>query len=126
MNFECWNLVYVAGVAGILCGGILTDQIIRAARKKLPSKDVPKHLPPSWGVQSTRTYLSWCDVHVCRHCGQRGHAADLPALEPCPSCGEGGTWTQAAMLKEVGRWDPGIRMWILKGEDLIMLRRQAD
>ena len=126
MNIECWNLVYVAGVAGILCGGILTDQIIRAARKKLPSKDVPKHLPPSWRVQSTETYLSWCNVNVCTSCGKRGHKLDFREDDPCPDCGVQNSAMKYPIMQTIGRWDPGIKLWILKGEELIMLRKQAD
>lgn len=132
MKLECWNLVYIAGISGILCGGILVDQIIRAANrhseKRRKEKQIPMrhHLPPSWNVQSTQSYLSWCDVHVCRFCGQRGHGVDMPQTEPCPGCGAEFNLVSYALRKDVGRWDPGIKMWILKGEDLIMLRRQAD
>lgn len=126
MNAECWNLVYVAGIAGLLVGGILAEAITRMAQKK-PRKEVTsKHLPPSWAVQSTRTYLSWCNVTVCYACEIRGHRLDFPIENPCPGCGVQNSRSADPIRLETGRWDPGIKMWILKGEDLIMLRRQAD
>lgn len=115
MNVQCWQLIYIVGVSAFACGlivaGIVIEKIYVTKREK--DSRVEFHQPPSWVVRAYNTYLTWCNVTVCKKCGLHAHEIDFSPTEECLRCGTRSTWYRKSSESKIGYWGISPGKWIL-------------